>query len=60
MVRADLLAAARQDNERRMAQLESSYTWDVKVAKWMSGAALVGLTGLVGARCVVLYNDANK
>lgn len=60
VVRADLLAAARQDNERRMTQLESSYTWDVRVAKWMSGAALLGLTGLVGARLFVVYNDANK
>lgn len=59
-VRANLTEAARRDNERRMAQLEASYRWDVRVAKWLSGAALLGLAGIVGARLVVLHSESKQ
>lgn len=62
VVRANIVGAARQDNERRMARLEKQYTSDVREAKWLAGTALFGvvcLTGL-GALTAVLLSEADS
>lgn len=49
VVRANLLGAVRQENEARLQRLEAQYTWDVRAAKYMAGAACLTLLGLFGA-----------
>lgn len=48
VVRANIVDAARQDNERHMARLEKQYTSDVQAAKWLAGAAVAGVVCVAG------------
>lgn len=57
VVRANIVDAARRDNERRMARMEATYTSDVRAAKWMAGAALFGVACLVGLRIADAHRE---